>query len=441
MLRYQMAVLTRDNRLKRAIKRVTTATGANAAFIGDASGIDPSKPINLAIYDARKDNPDKLFFAKVPEQAKIVYIIPGDTLVQKVTLLKDSRVTSLFCHDERFDDDEFIATATKGLRGEVFGLQKYFPWGVTTFSMLVKNYPEKGRAIDVLMRYAKLAGVRGPVRDRIQLVADELMMNALYHAPVDASGNEVYAGRSLKELAQLDKVSAIQVQYGCSGRYFGVAVRDGGGSLSRQRALEYLMRAKTGSMIEDKATGAGLGLVSVMRSVSKLVFNLDPKHSTEVIGLFDMDLFAKGKVGARSLHLFSEAPHAEERDVDEPTPRITAAGGASRGIWLLAALLGAVLSAMVTAYVLRSNDAKADNGATAQTTDKTLTVHPTPKDAKVVFNGKSVKPNQAIAWPKNVPNATISVEKKGFEPWTLELSRAKTGASLELYPTLARKGD
>ena len=103
MLRYHMAVITRDTKLKRAVKKVTTATGANATFMGDASGIDPANPIQLAIFDARKDNPDKLFFAKVPKEAKIIYIIPGDSLVQKVTLLKDPRVTSLFCHDERFD--------------------------------------------------------------------------------------------------------------------------------------------------------------------------------------------------------------------------------------------------------------------------------------------------------------------------------------------------
>jgi len=431
MLRYKMAVITRDNRLKRAIKRVTTATGANADFIGDASGIDPNKPINLTIFDARKDNPDKLFFAKVPTAAKIVYIIPGESLVQKVTLLKDDRVTSLFCHDERFDDDEFIATATKSLRGEVFGLQKYFPWGVTTFSMMVKNYPEKGRAIDVLMQYAKLAGVRGPVRDRIQLVADELMMNALYHAPVDDNGRELYEGRSLKELAKLDEVNKIQVQYGCSGRYFGIAVRDAGGSLSRKRALEYLMRAKTGSMIETKATGAGLGLVSVLRSVSKLVFNLDHGNSTEVIGIFDMDLFAKGKVGARSLHLFTEAPRAAEVDEPEvtaPVERIS--GGSGRGAWLLAAVLGAVLSAMATAYVLKSGD-----------TNKTVTVYPKPDDATVTFNGKKVPAGRAITWPASKSKAKLSVEKKGFGPWTRELDREKSGSDVELYPALQPDGD
>jgi hypothetical protein len=420
MLRYNMVVITRDNALKRAVKRVTTATGAKAEYIGDASGINPTPAIDLAIFDARKDSPDKLFFGKVPETAKIIYIIAADSLVNKITLLKDPRVTSLFCHDERFDDDEFISTATKCLRGEVFGLQKYFPWGVTSFSMLVKNYKEKGRAIDVLMRYATLAGVRGPVRDRIQLVADELMMNALYHAPVDSSGREVYRDRPLKELAQLEEVNPIQVQYGCSGRYFGVAVRDGFGSLSRERALDYLVRTKTGSMIEDKATGAGLGLVSVLRSVSKLVFNVDHGSSTEAIGLFDMDLFARGKVGARSLHLFTEAPSAEVEDEDEQPAADRAAptaGAGNTGKWALVAVLLAVVCSMATAYVLKqAQPAAAMPAGMVQTQPLRVTVHAEPDDAAISINGRFARSGVALELPREAPRTSEAVvSKPGFD--------------------------
>ena len=125
----------------------------------------------LSEYARRKKI--EYFLSGVPKSARILYIVPGDQLTSRIPLFEDARSTSLFCHDERFDDDEFISSATKALRGEVFGLQKYFPWGVTTFTMMVKNYEEKGRAIDIMMRYTQMAGVRGPVRDRIGDVARE----------------------------------------------------------------------------------------------------------------------------------------------------------------------------------------------------------------------------------------------------------------------------
>src|SRR5215468_1203127 len=143
MLRYHMALVTQDPALRRAVKRLTTATGSNADFVTSPSGIPAGEPLNLTICDVRSMEPDELYSGQIPSSSKIIYLIEGDSLVNRVPLLEDNRVSSLFCHDERFDDDEFIATATKALRGEVFGLQKYFPWGVTTFSMVVKSYQDK----------------------------------------------------------------------------------------------------------------------------------------------------------------------------------------------------------------------------------------------------------------------------------------------------------
>jgi len=428
MLRYHMAVVTRDNALKREVQRVTAATGSTADFVTDPGGIDTKKAVHLAIFDARTDLPPRSFFDRVPRDARIQYVLQGDALVERISLLREPRVTSLLCHDARFDDDEFIASATKALRGEVFGLQKYFPWGVTTFSMQIKNYEEKGRAIAIMLHFAKLAGVRGPVRDRIGMVCEELMMNALYHAPVGADGNEMFAGKSPKELAQLAEVPAIQVQYGCSGRYFGVSVRDGGGSLSRERLLEYLLRAKSGPHIENKTTGAGLGLVSVLKTCSKLVFNLDPGYSSEVIALFDMELFAKGKVGARSLHLFTEAPQpAEEEEsqaADEGRRAGPAAGGGSRA-WLFAAVLGAVLAAMITVYVMRRGKHPPQ-----------LTVDVQPATASITLDGRPISPGKAVTVPSGAKVLKLRVEQTGFEAWTTELPRSQLGSDTRIRVNL-----
>jgi anti-sigma regulatory factor (Ser/Thr protein kinase) len=370
MLRYHMAVITGDNALRREVKRVTTSTGSSAEFLPDVGAlkVDPAQPLHLVIFDARTTNPPKGFPKSLPADTKVMYIVQGDGLIQKLPLLEDDRVTSLFNHDARFDDDEFIATATKALRGEIFGLAKYLPWGVTSLSMTLKNHKDKVKAIEVLLEYATLEGCRGGVRDRIQLVCDELLTNALYHAPVDAQGKELYAGKTLKELAQLEEVPAIRAQYGCSGRYFGVSVRDGGGSLKREKLLDYIKRAQTGATIESKASGAGLGLVSVMSSVSKLVFNLEPGSSTEVVALFDMELFAKGKMGARSLHVFTGTSGVvDQRENDRgpgarrPQPKGAGVRVTNPGMWALAAVLLAILAGLSTAWIMkRGSSASAD---------------------------------------------------------------------------------
>jgi hypothetical protein len=427
MLRYHMNVITRDGALKRSIKRLTTATGATADFVTDGGQINPTRTINLAIYDARHELPDRRFFAQVPRTARILYIVGGEDLVSRVPLFEDQRVTSLFHLDEQFDDDEFISSATKALRGEIFGLQKYFPWGVTTFTMLVKNYEEKARAIDIMMSYAQQAAVRGPVRDRIQLVADELMMNGLYHAPVDETGQEKYRGLTIKQIAQLPEVAPIQVQYGCSGRYFGVAVRDGGGSLRRERALEYLARARAGAEMEQKRSGAGLGLISTLRSVSKLVFNMAPTYSTEVIGLFDMDLPSHGMVGARSLHLFTADPSSPEvagQDEEEERAASRVRPG-PRASWAVAALVGAAVAGLATAFFLERErtPARASTPVAAAVPAQSpaeVTVFPDPPNSAVTIDGVPVSPGVTVPIVRNgsAAEVEIRVTHPGYRAWS-----------------------
>src|SRR5690349_19497952 len=97
MLRYHMAVFTADAALKRAVKRLTTATGSTADFLVDEKGLE--KAVDLAIIDARTANPSAELLAKIPKEARILLIIEGDTLPQKIPLMEDRRVTSLFCYD------------------------------------------------------------------------------------------------------------------------------------------------------------------------------------------------------------------------------------------------------------------------------------------------------------------------------------------------------
>ncbi|HTM21096.1 MAG TPA: hypothetical protein VL172_11325 [Kofleriaceae bacterium] len=427
-----MAVVTRDNALKREVQRVTAATGSTADFVPEPGGLEPGKPIDLAIFDARTELPAKQFFDRVPPTAHVQYILQDGALIDRISLMREGRVTSLLCHDARFDDDEFIASATKALRGDVFGLQKYFPWGVTSFTMTVKSYEEKSKAISILLHFAKLAGIRGPVRDRIGMVTEELMMNALYHAPQTADGKEMFAGKSPKELAQLAEVPPIQVQYGCSGRYFGMSVRDGGGSLTRERLLEYLLRAKSGPHIENKATGAGLGLVSVLKTCSKLIFNLEPGYSTEVIALFDIELFAKGKVGARSLHLFTEAEQPDQDDdedeAEEPTKAsVRAASGrfAPARAWIAAALLVAVLTALITAYFMRSRPHP-----------PRMTVDVDPDGATITVAGRPVTEGRPFTLPGGADPVEVRVDLTGYEAWSEKIPRSQLGSDARIRVVL-----
>jgi hypothetical protein len=95
-----------------------------------------------------------------------------------------------------------------------------------------------------------------------------------------------------------------------------------------------------------------------------------------------MELFAKGKVGARSVHVFTARGTPEvEAAADDDDTQVNSGGGARNdnedvpsvrpgrsGMWILAAILLSVLTAMATAFAMKQKD-KAANAAVPGVTD------------------------------------------------------------------------
>jgi hypothetical protein len=317
VLRHKILVVCRDPMMRRALKRLMTATGAVTEFISDLSKL-PTEPPSLLAVDLRGANAPRLKDVEpVFPEKRLVCVVGAQDFGQIVDCLKQPRCGSVITYDDRFEPDDFIITVTKLLHGQVFGLQKYFPWGVTLYNMEVSSYEDKVRALDVLNAYAELAGARGAVRDRMALVAEELIINGMYHAPVDESGQPRYRHMARKELAKLRFDRPVRVACASNGQHFAVAARDFYGTLDKETIVKFLAKGANQLLTpEQRESGAGLGLVTALKSASKLVFNLAPGIGTEVIALFDMDLLSKGHQGVRSVHVFTE-----RRKPPAPPPR------------------------------------------------------------------------------------------------------------------------
>ncbi len=308
MLRHKILCVSSDPAMRRSLKRLMTATGALTEFIPDLSKLPNDVP-SLVTVDLRSQSAPKLKdLEKVFPEKRLICIVGVQDFAQIVECLKLPRCGSVITYDDRFEPDDFIITVTKLLHGQVFGLQKYFPWGVTIYNMDIESYEEKLRALDVLNSYAELAGARGAVRDRMALVAEELIINGMYHAPVDENGKPKYRHLPRKEMSKLTFDRPVKVTCASNGQHFAVAVRDSYGSLDKPTIVKFLAKAAEAKLTpeQQRDQGAGLGLVTALKSASKLVFNIAPDTGTEVIALFDLDLLAKGRQGTRSVHIFTE---------------------------------------------------------------------------------------------------------------------------------------
>jgi len=201
MLRHKILIVSSEASMRRSLKRLMTATGAVTEFVNDLSKL-PEEPPSLIAVDLRSPNAPKMAeIEKIFPEVRLIAIVGGQDFGQMIEAVRSPRCSSVITYDEKFEPEDFIVTVTKLLHGQVFGLQKYFPWGVTLYNMEIAGYEEKVKAIDVLNAYAELAGARGPVRDRMALVAEELMINVMYYAFVDDDGKPLYQHLPRKEMS------------------------------------------------------------------------------------------------------------------------------------------------------------------------------------------------------------------------------------------------
>ena len=123
---------------------------------------------------------------KLRERAHVTVVTPRAALADLTSYLRDDRINHVVVGDE-LEQGVFV-TAQKLLTGDIFGIEKYLPAGTPVHYARLRDFAGRGRAIDTVLMYAEDAKMRRQVRTAIGSVCEELLMNALYDAPVDALG-------------------------------------------------------------------------------------------------------------------------------------------------------------------------------------------------------------------------------------------------------------
>src|SRR5204863_226723 len=98
------------------------------------------------------------------------------------------RLSDQLCNHVLTADDGGFRTVTitvqKFVTGDLFGIEKYLPQGTLVHLTRLREYRGRTAAIDEVLAFAEKSAVRRQVRSAIGQVCEELLMNALYDAPV-----------------------------------------------------------------------------------------------------------------------------------------------------------------------------------------------------------------------------------------------------------------
>jgi hypothetical protein len=199
-------------------------------------------------------------------------------------------LTHLLAKDQKVDAVDLIVTTQKIARGDIFGIEKYFTWGVESVSLPVRDSSQKRDIVAAASDYAELLDVNPHLSAMFAIVVEEFAVNALYDAPRDSHGRPRYAHLPRSEAVNLGEGEEIKVTFCCDGRTLGVAISDPFGSLTKDELLACMSRcfSSGGEAVRPGPGGAGVGLYFSFECLSHFVINVCPGQRTEVIGLIDV---------------------------------------------------------------------------------------------------------------------------------------------------------
>lgn len=223
---------------------------------------------------------------KLRDRAHVTIVAAHATLPDLLTYLKDDRVNNVIVGDE-LDQGVFV-TAQKLLTGDIFGIEKYLPEGTPVNYARIRDFEGRGRAIDTVLAFAEASKMRRQVRTAIGQVCEELLMNALYDAPVDAAGHQIFAEIDPHDRTKSQSPRPVSIRYAATDTSFVIAVRDRFGRLAKNTILSYIDKCiHSPNQIDRKTYGAGLGLYLVANAVAAYVVNVAYDIATEVVCTFD----------------------------------------------------------------------------------------------------------------------------------------------------------
>lgn len=206
--------------------------------------------------------------------------------------------------DRSFTVRSLLTTLTKVLNKNLFGMEKYLSWGADIQSKSVKTSKDREPLKEEMVAHFKKSGIRNSILDRVYLVAEELLMNAIYDAPTDADGQALFNHYSRKTEVVLEKNQESTFRYAFDGSMIAISVEDPFGALTKEIIIQYLescYHGKAGTLNVNKG-GAGRGLHQIIENSDLTIFNVKKGVRTEVISLFNLE--AGRKDHQPSFHYF-----------------------------------------------------------------------------------------------------------------------------------------
>ena len=301
----KLVVAHPERKAQRTLHRLVGASQCPVSVVGDVGALKAAVDAEtIAVVDASiaAMNPQ---LRELPARAWIA--VPGEGLApaeaDSISGLLAAGWTHVLAHPMPILAEELLATVQKLVRRDTFGLEKYVAWGAEVRSYKLEDALDRDAAVMALAKDVVAVGLPDRIGSMASVIADELIANALYAAPVDDGGARFRAGEARDAKRTLGERDVVTVRWATDARYLALEVRDRWGSLDARSIAQKLATA-------GKATAeGGMGLPLAYACCNQLVIGSDAGKLTEVIALLDVRYKPTELGRAASFHVFEGGNH------------------------------------------------------------------------------------------------------------------------------------
>ncbi len=203
-----------------------------------------------------------------------------------IRMAKEHDISNIISKTTPFNFFEFNSIVKNLVTEHIFGLENYmFPdfnvLGEYTILSSKQISDVEKNVVDLISRFQKTEVF-------VNILLEELITNAVYHAPIDEDGKEKYIKHSTIEL---DETEAVKIYVGRDSEKYGVSVLDTSGKLTKKRVLYKIDRHIHGEGLLDE-NGRGLHMSRIYSD--RLIINIKKDIATEAIFLNYFDEKYKG---------------------------------------------------------------------------------------------------------------------------------------------------